>query len=54
MTLSFFIGGSSELSMWLTDGFLLTFWAGGGEQCTCPVNSRAATIHSTNIEGGGG
>ena len=27
------IGGSSELPMWLTDGFLVTFLEGGGEQC---------------------
>ena len=41
------IGGSLELPMWLTDGFLVTFFWKVVGSCAHTRESRTATIHGT-------
>ena len=52
-TLSWFflIGGSLELPMWLTDGFLVTFFWKVVGSCAHTRESRTATVHGATVHG---
>ena len=40
-----FVGGLLELPMWLTDGFLVTFFERWRGQCTCTLLTCGGNIH---------